>query len=79
MTNLYSLIWGLLEWLFSELFLSNASLRDQYKFIAFNIFLCNILIINCKILIITVTSNETTNELTIYANLCQNVTVFYRQ
>ena len=79
MTNLYSLIRGLLEWLFSELFLSDASLRDKYKFIAFNIFSCNILKIYCKILIITVISNETTNELTTYAKLCRNVTVFYRQ
>ena len=29
--------------------------------------------------IITGISNETTNELTIYAILCQNVTIFYRQ
>ena len=48
-------------------------------FIAFKILLCNILLIYCKILIITVISNETTNELTIYAKLCRNVTVFYRQ
>ena len=32
-----------------------------------------------KILIITVISNETANELTIYAKLCLNVTIFYRQ
>ena len=37
------------------------------------------LIISCKILIITVISNETTNELTIYAKLCRNFTIFYRQ
>ena len=37
------------------------------------------LIISSKILIITVVSNETTNELTIYAKLCRNVTMFYRQ
>ena len=30
-------------------------------------------------LIITEISNETTNRLTIYAILCQNVTTFYRQ
>ena len=30
-------------------------------------------------LIITKISNETTNELTIYAILCRNVTVFHRQ
>ena len=37
------------------------------------------LVISCKILIITVISNETTNELTIYAILCQNVKIFHRQ
>ena len=72
----YSLIWGSLEWLFSELFLSNASLRDQYKFIVFNIFSSNILIIYCKILIITVTSNETANESTIYANYVETSQYF---
>ena len=30
-------------------------------------------------LIITGTSDETGNELTIYATLCRNVTMFYRQ
>ena len=30
-------------------------------------------------LIITEISNETINELTIYAILCRNVTIFYRQ
>ena len=54
MTNLYSFIRGSLEWPFSELFLSDASLWTQYKFAAFNIFSCIILIIDCKILIITV-------------------------
>ena len=29
--------------------------------------------------IITVISNETRNEITIYAILCQNVTVFYQK
>ena len=33
--------------------------------------------IYCKILIITVIPNETTNELIIYAKLCRNVTIFY--
>ena len=60
-TNLYSFIRGSLKWPFSELFLSDASLWNQYKFIAFNIFSYNISIIYSKILIITVTSNETTN------------------
>ena len=54
MTNHYSFIRSSLEWLFSELFLSDASLWNQYKFIVFNIFSCNIFyMIYCKILIIT--------------------------
>ena len=47
--------------------------------IAFNIFSCRILIISYEMLIITEISNEKTNELTIFAMLCQNVTMFYRQ
>ena len=62
--NLYSFVRDLLEWPFNELFLSDASLWNQYKFITFNIFSCLILINYCKILIITVISNEKTNELT---------------
>ena len=31
------------------------------------------------IIIITEISNETTNKLTIYAKLCREVTIFYRQ
>ena len=69
MTNLYSFIQGLLK----------DSLWNQYESIAFNIFSRRILIVSCKILIITVTSNEATNELTISGILCQNVTIFYRQ
>ena len=42
MTNHYSFIRSSLEWLFSELFLSDVSLWNQYKFIVFNIFSCNI-------------------------------------
>ena len=52
---------------------------NQYQFIAFSIFSCGFLIIYCKILIITVISNETTYELIIYAKLCRNVTLFYQQ
>ena len=33
----------------------------------------------CKMLIFTGISNETTNELTLYAMLCENVKIFYRQ
>ena len=73
MTYLYSFIRGSLEWLISELFLYDASLWNQHKFITFNIFLFNILIIYWKILIITAIPNETTHELTIYAKLCLNI------
>ena len=79
MTNLYPFIQGSLKWPFSELFSASVSLWNQYKYIAFNIFSCGILIISYKILIITGISNEKTNELTIYGILCWNVTIFYRQ
>ena len=79
MTNLYSFIQSSLEWPFSELFSANVSFWNQYKYIAFNIFTCRILIILYKILIITGISNEKTNTLTIYGILRRNVTKFYRQ
>ena len=79
MTNLYPFIKGWLEWPFNELFSANVSLWNQYKFIAFSIFPCRILIISYKTLIITGISIEITNELTIYGILCWNVAVFYRQ
>ena len=53
-TNIYSFIRRLLDWPFSELFFSDTSLWNQYKFIAFDIFSCKILIISCKMLFITV-------------------------
>ena len=68
-----------MEWPFSELFSANVSSLNQYKHIAFNIFSCRILIILYQILIITETSKEKTNELTIYGILCWNVKTFYRQ
>ena len=37
MTNLYPFIQGSLEWPFSDLFSSDVSLWNQYKYIAFNI------------------------------------------
>ena len=58
MTSLNSFIRGSLEWQLSELFLSDAPLWNQYKFIAFNIFSSNVLIIYCKTLIIAVVSDE---------------------
>ena len=64
-----------ISWFFFLWYISGS----QYKFIPFKIFSCKILIISCEILIITVISNEITNELTIYAKLCQNVTIFYWQ
>ena len=65
LTNCYSFIRGSLKWPFCELFVSDVSLWNQYKFIAFNIFTCIIFIIYCITLIITVISNEKTSELTI--------------
>ena len=70
MTNLYPFIQGSLEWPFRELFSANASLWNQYKYIAFNIFSCRILITCYKMLITTGISNGKTNELTIYGILC---------
>ena len=51
MTNLYQFIQGSLEWPFSELLSVNASLGNQDKYIAFDIFLGRILIILYKMLI----------------------------
>ena len=53
-------------------------LWNQYKYIAFNIFSCNVLIISYKMLTITEISSDA-NKLPIYAVLCRNVTIFYRQ
>ena len=52
MTNLYPFIQDLLEWPFNELVSSDISLWNQYKYVAFNIFACRILIISYKTLII---------------------------
>ena len=70
---------GLLERSFRELFFPDASLWHQYRFIAFDIFLCSILTISCKIFTIIVISNDEPNEFTIYVKLCRNVTKFYQQ
>ena len=77
MAYLYPFIQGWLEWTFIESFSANVSLWNQYKYVAFNISSCRILIISYKTLIITGISNEKTNELTIYRTLCWNVTKFY--
>ena len=61
MMDLCPFVQGLLEWPFSELFTANVSLRNQYKYIAFNIFSCKILIILYKMLTITGICNEKTN------------------
>ena len=79
MTNLYPFIQHWLEWPFSPLLSADVSSWNQYKYIAFNISSCRILIISYKMLIITGISNEKTNELTIYGILCWNVTILYRQ
>ena len=70
---------GSLEWPVSDLFLSDVSVWHQYKYISFNIFSYRILIISRKMVIITGISHEDTNALSIYAILCWNVTIFYRQ
>ena len=80
MTTLNPFIQVSWEWPSSELFSSDISLWNQYKYLyCIYIFSWRILIISYKILTITVISNEKTNELTIYAILCRNVTVFYQQ
>ena len=72
--NLYPFMQGSLESKFSELYLSDASVWNQYKL--FDVCSCWILIISCKILIITVISNETKNKLCISTMLSWNVTLF---
>ena len=69
MTNLDLFTQGSLEWPFSELFFSDVSLWNQYKYIAFNIFKCRTLIISYKMLIITGISNEATNKIIINTNI----------
>ena len=78
LTNLFSFIQDSLEWPFSELFFSDVLLWKWYRYIAFNIFSCRILIISYKMLIFTGISNEIRNKLTMYAILCWNVAIFYR-
>ena len=60
-------------------YFSGGFLWSQYKFIAFNIFCCKSLIISCRILIITVISNETSNELTVFSKLCENHNILPRR
>ena len=79
MTKLHSVIQGSLKWPFRDICFSDVLLWNQYKYIAFNILSCRILIILYKVLIITWISNGTRNKLTIYAILCWNVTIFYQQ
>ena len=55
----HSFIQGSLELTFSELYLPNLLLWNQYKSIAVNIFSRRILIISCKMLSITRISNDT--------------------
>ena len=74
----YPFIQVSLEWRFSELFSANVSLWSQYKYIAFNIFSCTIVIVLYEMLIITGISNEKTIY-SIYEILCRSVTIFYQQ
>ena len=60
MMYLYPFIQGSLESPFKGLFSADASLCNQYKYIAFNIFSWRILIISYKMLIITGISDEKT-------------------
>ena len=71
--------WRVVGMTFSQLFFCNISLLNQHKYIPFDIFSCRILIISYKMSIITGIFNETRNELSIYAILCLNVTIFYRK
>ena len=79
MKTLYPIIQRLLELPFSELFSASKLLWNQYKYIAFNIFSCKILIILNKMLVATGIPNEKANALTIYGILLWNVTIFYLQ
>ena len=72
MMYLYPFIQGSLESPFKGLFSADASLCNQYKYIAFNIFSWRILIISYKMLIITGISDEKTKQLTICGKLCPN-------
>ena len=74
----YPFIQVSLEWRFSELFSANVSLWSQYKYIAFNIFSCTVVIVLYEMLIITGISNEKTIY-SIYEILCRSVTIFYQQ
>ena len=60
MANLDPFIQCSLEWSFNELFSANASLWNEYKYIAFNMVSCRIVIILYKMLIIRGISNEKT-------------------
>ena len=75
-TSIHSFRVCLNDHLVTILFFFDVFLWKQYKYIAFNIFSCRILITSCKMLIVTRISNETTNKLTTYAILCWNDFVF---
>ena len=62
-----------------ELFFSDASLWNQEKYLAFNIFSCRNLIISYEILIITGISNKTADELTVYVISSWNISIIYQQ
>ena len=79
MANLCPFIHVLCDLPFSELFSTDVSSCNQYKYIEFNISLCRILIVLYKMLIITGIPNEETNKVSMYAILCQNVTIYKLQ
>ena len=71
MTNLYPFIQDLMEWPFSEIFPTNVSLWNQYKYISFNIFSCRILTISYKKLIIK--KNKWINHIWSIWRNCRNI------
>ena len=78
--NFYPFIGDSLKRSLSEIFFSDASLLNQYKVIAFKISLSIILVISCKILIITVTSmNHTCKILSKHSNINQQELAFLFQ
>ena len=78
MTNLYPSIQDLLKRLFSVLFSSDIAVESIQTCCIYHCLVENFNhVVRKLILIVTEISNETANELTMYAILCRNVSVFY--
>ena len=71
--------WRFLEWPLKNYFPVMHRCGISTHLLPLTFFSCKSSIIYCKILIIAVVSDERTNELRIYAKLCRNVIIFYRQ